>query len=65
MTMITIPLSEQRLAQLRTWAEQTGLTPEEFLRQHVEELLDWPNKLFHQAAAYTLQKNAELYRRLA
>ena len=65
MTMITIPLSDERLAQLRTWAEQAGLTPEEFLRQRVEHLLAPPDGQFRRAAAYVLQKNAELYRRLA
>jgi antitoxin FitA len=65
MTTITIPLSDERLAQLRTWAEQVGLTPEEFLRRRVEQLLDRPDEQFRQAAAYVLQKNAELYRRLA
>jgi antitoxin FitA len=64
MTMITIPLSDERLAQLRIRAEQTGLTPEEFLRIRVEQLLAQPDDQFCQAAAYVLQKNAELYRRL-
>jgi hypothetical protein len=65
MSMIAIPLTEERLAQLRTRAEQTGLTPEEFLQRRVEQLLDRPDEQFRQAAAYVLQKNAELYRRLA
>jgi len=65
MTTITIPLSDERLAQLRTWAEQTGLTPEEFLRRRVEQFLDRADEQFREAAAYVLQKNAELYRRLA
>jgi hypothetical protein len=65
MTMITIPLSDERLAQLRTWAERTGLSPEEFLRRRVEQLLEPPDEQFRRAAAYVLQKNAELYRRLA
>ena len=65
MTMITIPLSDKRLAQLRIWAEQTGLAPEEFLRRRVEQLLNPPDEQFRQAAAYVLRKNAELYRRLA
>jgi hypothetical protein len=64
MTTITIPLSEERFAQLRLWAEQAGLPPEEFLRRRVEQLLDRPDDQFRQAAAYVLQKNAELYRRL-
>lgn len=65
MTTVTIPLSDERLARLRSWAEQAGLTPEEFLRRRVERLLEPPDEQFRQAAAYVLQKNAELYRRLA
>ncbi len=65
MTMITIPLSEERLAQLRLRAEQSGVSAEEFLRRRVEQFLDQPDEHFQQAANYVLQKNAELYRRLA
>ncbi len=65
MTTITIPLSEERIAQLRIWAEQAGLPPEEFLRRRVEQLLERPDEQFRQAANYVLGKNAELYRRLA
>jgi hypothetical protein len=64
-TTITIPLSDDRLAQLRAWAEQAGLSPEEFLRRRVEQLLARPDDQFRAAAAYVLEKNAELYRRLA
>ena len=64
MTTISIPLSEERLVQLRKWAEQSGLTPEEFLRRRIEQILE-PDEQFRQAAAYVLQKNVELYRRLA
>jgi antitoxin FitA len=65
MTTITIPLSDEHLARLRAWAEQTGLTPEEVLRRRVEELLEEPDEQFRQAADHVLKKNAELYRRLA
>ncbi|MFO0927250.1 MAG: DNA-binding protein [Gemmataceae bacterium] len=65
MTTITIPLSEERLAQLQTLAEQAGLSPEEFLRRQVEQLLARPDEAFAEAARYVLQKNAELYRRQA
>jgi hypothetical protein len=65
LTTITIPLSEERLAQLQTWAEQAGLSPEDYLRRRVEQLLDRPDEPFRQAARYVLKKNAELYRRLA
>ena len=65
MTSITIPLSDERVAQLRVWAEEAGLPPEEFLRRRIEQLLDRPDQQFQKAADYLLQKNAELYRRLA
>jgi hypothetical protein len=65
MTTISIPLSDERLDQLRKLAEQSGLTPEEFLWRRVEQLLEPPDEQFRRAAAYVLQKNAELYRRLA
>jgi hypothetical protein len=65
MTTFSIPLTDERVAQLRIWAEQAGLAPEEFLRRRVEQILDRPDERFQQAANYVLQKNAELYRRLA
>lgn len=65
MTKVTIPLSDERIAKLRKWAEQAGLPPEEFLRRRVEQLLDHPDDRFEQSATYVMEKNAELYRRLA
>jgi hypothetical protein len=65
MTTISIPISDDRLAQLRLWAEQAGLAPEEFLRRRVDQLLDKQDEKFLQAGSYVMQKNAELYRRLA
>ena len=65
MSTIAIPLSDERMEQLRLRAEQAGLPPEEFLRRRVEQLLDRPDEQFSQAAKYVLEKNAELYRRLA
>lgn len=65
MTSISIPLSDEHLAALRLRAQQAGLAPEDFLRRQVEQLLDRPEEPFRQAADYVLQKNKELYRRLA
>jgi predicted transcriptional regulator len=65
MTPITIPLSDERLARLQALAERAGMTPEEFLRRQVEQLFETPDEQFRSAAAHVLQKNAELYRRLA
>ncbi len=65
MASISIPLSDEHLAQLQLWASQAGLPPEEFLRRHVEHLLAKPDEVFRRAATEVLAKNAELYRRLA
>jgi antitoxin FitA len=65
MTTITIPLSEERMQQLRELAQRTGVTPEEIARASLEDWLRQPREDFLQAARYVLAKNAELYRRLA
>jgi predicted transcriptional regulator len=65
MTMFTIPLSDGHAARLQRRAEEAGVPPEEFLRRCVEHLLDRPDAEFRDAAGHVLQKNAELYRRLA
>jgi hypothetical protein len=65
MTQITIPLTDDRVAELRIRAQKAGLAPEEFLRLRVEQLLTQPDEQFREAAAYVLEKNTDLYRRLA
>jgi len=65
MTSITITLPEERLAKLRELAAQLNVTPEDLARVGIEELLTRPDETFKQAAEYVLQKNSDLYRRLA
>lgn len=65
MTTITIPITDERQSRLRDLAAQAGMPPEEFLRQRVERWLEQPDDAFNKAADLVLQKNAELYRRLA
>ena len=65
MTTISVPLSDERLKQLRELAERTGVQPEELARASLEDWLRQPREDFVQAARYVLEKNAELYRRLA
>lgn len=64
MTALKIELSEQRLAKLKGLAEESGTTPEALLQRCVEEWLSKKDD-FERAAAYVLQKNRELYKRLA
>ena len=65
MTSITITISEDRLARLRDLAARLNVSPEELARIGVEEILSRPDAAFERAADYVLNKNAELYRRLA
>jgi len=65
MTAINVTLSDERLEQLRRLAEITGVSPEELARAGLEDWLRQPREDFAQAARYVLEKNAELYRRLA
>ncbi|MGD0093696.1 MAG: DNA-binding protein [Planctomycetota bacterium] len=65
MSSITISLPDERLAKLQEIAARCSVTPEELARVSIEELLSRPEESFRDAAQYVLQKNAELYRRLA
>ena len=65
MKTITIPISEERLEQLTNLAQKAGVAPEELLVRQVESLLNSEDYQFLNAANYILQKNKELYKRLA
>jgi hypothetical protein len=65
MTTITIPLSEERLQQIKQLARKANVEPEELARAGLEDWLRRQHKDFVDAAQYVLSKNAELYRRLA
>ena len=65
MSTITVTLDDEHLRQIREKALGSGTTPEEWLRISIEALLAEPQSDFYQAAKYVLEKNDELYRRLA
>lgn len=65
MTQITITLPDDRLQKLKELASHYRVAPEELVRASVEELLARPEEEFQHALTYILNKNAELYRRLA
>jgi hypothetical protein len=65
MTTITVPISDERLEQLRSLAERAGVPPEELARAGLEDWLRQPRDDFERVVGHVLQKNAELYRRLA
>jgi hypothetical protein len=65
MVTITVTLSEDRLQKLNELAKQFRVAPEELLRVSVEELIARPQADFQKALEYVLEKNKELYKRLA
>ena len=65
MTTITIQVSEDRYQKLGEVAELLGITPEELVQVNVEDMLAQPKEDFQRALSYVLEKNEELYKRLA
>jgi antitoxin FitA len=65
MTTILVPLSDEHLERLRALAAQAGVSPEELARVGLEQWLAQPRQDFLEATRHVLDKNAELYRRLA
>jgi antitoxin FitA len=59
-----ITLSGRRASKLNELAKEAGVTPEELLQNSVEGWLS-TGEDFDRAAAYVLNKNADLYRRLS
>jgi hypothetical protein len=62
---IAIDLSPSQADRLQERAKSLGLSPEDLARAAVADLLGHPDDAFEAAAELVLQKNAELYRRLA
>ena len=65
MTTLTITLSDERVKKLQEIADRLRVAPEELVRASLEELLTRPLDDFQQALERILNKNADLYRRLA
>jgi len=65
MTTITIQVSKDRFQKLGEVAELLGITPEQLVQANVEDMLAQPKEDFQQALNHVLEKNEELYKRLA
>jgi hypothetical protein len=63
--VIPIELTPAQEIRLRHEAQQLGIPPEVLARLAVEDLLDRPQSDFREAAQRVLDKNRELYERLA
>jgi antitoxin FitA len=62
---ITINISDQEFEKMQQLAQELGISLEGFLRIRINEWLNHPQADFTSAASYVLQKNADLYKRLA
>lgn len=65
MTQLTISISEDRLARLKELAARFAVKPEDLLLASLDDLISRPDAEFKRAMAYVLDKNAELYSKLA
>jgi hypothetical protein len=65
MSDITISVPDDQLTKLKEKAARLGISLSDLLLLSLDEILARPDEQFRQAADYILQKNAELYRRLA
>lgn len=65
MTTMTISISDDRAFRLQELSAEFGVPIEDLVRISLEELLLHPKQTFQQTVDYVLEKNAELYRRLA
>jgi hypothetical protein len=62
---LAIDLPPVQAAQLQSEATRLGIPVEDLVRAAVTDLLAAPDPAFHAAAQRVLERNAELYRRLA
>lgn len=65
MKVLELQLPEQTASKLQEAAERLSVSPEQLSILSIEEKLAQFEDEFRRSAQYTLQKNADLYRRLA
>lgn len=65
MTSIVIPLTEEKFEALKKRAQEYNIPPEQLVQAAVDELLIRQDDKFKRALEYVLEKNKELYQRLA
>ncbi|MEA3309854.1 MAG: DNA-binding protein [Chloroflexota bacterium] len=65
MNTLTINLTDDRLRALDKLSTRLRMTSEELVRLSIEDILTRPEETFQHAMEYVLDKNSELYQRLA
>ena len=65
MTRIIVEIDDNKAAILENKAKKFGLLPEQFVSASIEDLISQPEPDFEEAMRKVLDKNRELYERLA
>ncbi len=65
MTIITLDVPEERLRLLVERAKGLGITPEDLIQLSIADLVRRPTPEVQDAITAVIQKNRDLYRRLA
>ncbi len=65
MTTLTVTIDDRKAAVLKNKAEHYGLPLEDLLVASIDNLVTQPDPDFERAVKQVLDKNSELYRRLA
>lgn len=65
MESVVVNLPDQLAVKVKEAASKIGISPEDFIKSGVEEKLLLLDSDFRNAIEHVLNKNAELYRRLA
>jgi hypothetical protein len=65
MTRIIVEIDDNKAAILEDKAKKFGLLPEQFVTASIEDLISQPEADFEEAMRKVLDKNRELYKRLA
>jgi len=65
MARIIVEIDDSRAAILREKAKRFGLLPDQFVTASIEDLISRPEPDFDEAMRKVMDKNKELYKRLA
>jgi hypothetical protein len=65
MPTITITLPEEKATKIREIAKNMNIDPEELIKVGIEDLISIPEDEIRKAMSYVVEKNKELYIRLA
>jgi 3-dehydroquinate dehydratase len=65
MSTISVSIPDEQFAKLKSLANRLGVSPEDIIRMRVDQILTGRDEKFLEAAARALEKNIDLYRRLA